>query len=226
MKLGVLFSGGKDSCLALLRASECHDVVCLITMRSINAESYMFHTPNIHLVPLQAEAMGLPLVEVETEGVKEEELLDLARAVEIAMDRHGIEGIVTGALASTYQATRVQRICDELDLWCFNPLWMREPGDIIREVVESGYKVMISGIFAYPLTEEYLGRIIDPDMVKELLEMERKYRINPSGEGGEIETTVLGGPGFSGRIEILETETEYRNYSGIIRVKRARRVEG
>ena len=225
MRLGVLFSGGKDSCLALQRARKHHDIVCLISIRSKNAESYMFHTPNIHLVSLQAEAMDLPLVEVETVGVKEKELQDLQRAVEIAVDRHGVEGIVTGALASTYQSTRVRRICDELDLWCFNPLWMREPGDILREVVELGYKVVISGVFAYPLPKEYLGSIIDEGMVGELLKMERRYKINPAGEGGELETTVLGGPGFSARIEILETEIEYKNYSGILRVKRARMVE-
>jgi len=41
----------------------------------------MFHTPNIHLAGLQAEAAGLPLVEVETAGEKEAELLDLKRAL-------------------------------------------------------------------------------------------------------------------------------------------------
>ena len=110
MKLGVLFSGGKDSTLALHMAAEKETVACLITVESKNAESFMFHTPNIDVTALQAEALGLPLVKVETEGQKEVELADLEHAIAEAKSRYGIEGVVTGAVESVYQASRVQRI--------------------------------------------------------------------------------------------------------------------
>ena len=61
MRLGVLFSGGKDSTLALHLAAEKEEVTCLITVVSKNKESYMFHTPNIDVTALQAEALALPL---------------------------------------------------------------------------------------------------------------------------------------------------------------------
>ena len=77
MRLGVLFSGGKDSTLALHIAANKEDVACLITLVSKNPESYMFHTPNIEMTALQAEALRLPLVSVVTEGQKEAELADL-----------------------------------------------------------------------------------------------------------------------------------------------------
>lgn len=222
MRSGVLFSGGKDSCLAMHRAAETNEINCLITVVSANPESYMFHTPNISLAPLQAEALGLPLVSEESEGKKEEELKDLERAVERAVEEHGIEGVVTGALASTYQATRVQRICDSLDLWCFNPLWLADPLDVLREVLEAGFEVMITGVFAYPLTEDLLGSIIDENVVRRLAEAEQRYAVNPSGEGGEIETTVLYGPGFRSRIMATDTEKSFRNYAGTLRIKDAR----
>jgi len=222
MRHGILFSGGKDSCLAVHRAGELHDVACLITVVSRNSESYMFHTPNIHLAELQAEAMEIPIVKVETAGVKEEELEDLRRAVRTGMERYGIEGIATGTLASTYQSTRIQRICDELDIWCFNPLWMRRPLDILNELVSLGYEVIISGVFAYPFTEKYLGKLLDEEMIRRLAELERIHAVNPSGEGGEIETTVLAGPIFKKRVELLRSEMEYRNYAGVFRVLEAR----
>ena len=75
MKLGVLFSGGKDSTLALHKTAEKEQVTCLITLRSKNPESYMFHTPNISLTELQAQALGAPLITKETYGKKEEEQL-------------------------------------------------------------------------------------------------------------------------------------------------------
>jgi hypothetical protein len=47
VKLGVLFSGGKDSVFACYRAMQKENVACLITLVSENEDSYMFHTPNI-----------------------------------------------------------------------------------------------------------------------------------------------------------------------------------
>ena len=70
MKLGILFSGGKDSCAALGIARRHGDVVCLLTMRSENPESYLFHTPNITLTELQAKAIGLPLLTGTTRGIE------------------------------------------------------------------------------------------------------------------------------------------------------------
>ena len=74
MRLGVLCSGGKDSLFACYRAMQEEKVACLVTLFPENPESYMFHTPNLHLVPLQAEAAGLPLVSQKSRGVEDEEL--------------------------------------------------------------------------------------------------------------------------------------------------------
>ena len=80
MKLGVLFSGGKDSVFACRRAMEKNQVACLITLVSENPDSYMFHTPNIRRTDLQAKALDIPLLTWPTHGVKEEELEDLSAA--------------------------------------------------------------------------------------------------------------------------------------------------
>lgn len=62
-------------------------------------------------------------------------------------------------------------------------------------------------------------------MVKELEKLEKSHKINPSGEGGEIETLVLDGPIFKKRLEIISSETKYSNYNGIYKIKEARLVE-
>jgi diphthine-ammonia ligase len=168
MRLGALFSGGKDSTFAIYKASKEHEVVCLISMISENPESYMFHTPNISLVKMQAEALGLPLIQAGTKGEKEKELKDLKRAISIAKQEFGLEGIVTGAVASQYQEERIGKICRELNLECINPLWKRDQVELLQELVKSGFKVIISGVFAYPLRKDWLGREMDKGMIKEL----------------------------------------------------------
>jgi len=224
VRLGVLFSGGKDSCYALYKAQKTDEVACLISVISKNKESYMFHTPNISLTKLQAEAIGIPLIQKSTEGRKEEELKDLKSAIRDAIGTHKIEGIVTGAIESVYQAKRVQKICNELDIWCFNPLWMKDQKELLHELVENGFHIIITGIFAYPLDEKWLGRKIDEKVIAKLAVLEEKYQMNPAGEGGEIETTVTDAPFFKKRVDIIESDIKAEGNSGVLVIKKAKLV--
>lgn len=224
MKLGVLFSGGKDSTLALHMASEHEEAACLITLVSRNLESYMFHTPNIHVTALQAEAIGLPLITKVTEGKKEEELKDLEHAITEAITQHKIQGVITGAVESVYQAERVQRICNHLDIWCLNPLWKRNQRQLLEELIEKHFNAIISGIFAYPLDETWLGKELNADLTGKLVDLEKKFGISPSGEGGEIETTVLDAPLFRKKIEVLDYTVEAKGNSGVFRITNAKLV--
>jgi ABC transporter with metal-binding/Fe-S-binding domain ATP-binding protein len=225
MRVGVLFSGGKDSCLALSKAMKEHKVACLITIVSKNPESFMFHTPNIGITKLQAEAMRIPLISFPTEGKKENELEDLKKAIVEAKEKYGIEGIVTGSVRSTYQSSRIEKICKELDLWCFNPLWLIDEIEELNEVKDSGIKAIVSGVFAFPLEKELLGKPIDEEFIKKMVVLKEKWKINPAGEGGEIETTVLDAPFFKSKIELIDTSIEYENYSGMFIINKARLVK-
>jgi ABC transporter with metal-binding/Fe-S-binding domain ATP-binding protein len=225
MRVGVLFSGGKDSCFACYRVMKKDDVVCLISIISSNEESYMFHTPNIALTKIQAQAMNLPLIIHETEGKKEIELKDLKKAIEIGKEKYKIEGIVTGAIKSVYQRSRIEKICNELDLKCFNPLWQIDQLTLLNELVSAGFKTIITGVFAYPFDETWLGREIDEKIIKELEGLQRKYKISPSGEGGEIETFVYDAPMFKKRIKIIKASKTYSKYAGTYKIEEAKLVE-
>lgn len=225
MKVAILFSGGKDSNYALYKAKEIHEPVCLVTLLSENKESYMFQTANVEITKLQSEAIGLPIIQRHTKGEKEDELEDLKIALLEAKKKYKIEGVVTGALGSVYQASRVQKICNELELWCFNPIWLKDQFELLNELVEQKFEVLISGVFAFPLDANYLGRKIDKEFIENMRELHEKHSINPAGEGGEIESTVLDAPFFKKRIEILDTIISYENHAGIFQIKKARLVE-
>ena len=118
MKLGALFSGGKDSVFSIDKALQAgHDVVCLITILSKNPESYMYHVPNIEYTKLQAEAMELPIITYETVGIKEKELIDLEVAILEAVEKFEITGLVNGAIYSNYQRRRIENHLPVIQGW-------------------------------------------------------------------------------------------------------------
>jgi ABC transporter with metal-binding/Fe-S-binding domain ATP-binding protein len=215
MRVGVLCSGGKDSLYAAFRARETgNDLACLISIESANPDSYLFHTPNIRLVGLQAQAAGLPHVRVRSQGEEEVEVLDLECAILAAKSEHGIEGIVTGAIRSVYQATRVQKVCSRHDLWCFNPLWLADEESYLERLLSSGFSVLITGVYAEPFGEAWLGRRLDESAVEDLKRIAIRYRTTLTGEGGEFETFVTDCPLFMKRIDVLNADSRYGNFRG------------
>ena len=203
MKLGVLFSGGKDSTYAAYLAGQNNELVCLITLHSKNLYSYMFHTPSISKTKLQAEVMNLPLIEVNTKGEKEIELNDLKDAIIDAKKKYKIEGIVTGAVESVYQASRIQKICDDLGLEVFNPLWQKNQIELLNDLIKNKFEVIIVAVAAEGFDTSWLGRKIDVNMIEELVKLNKKYGINPAFEGGEAESFVLNCPLFKKKLKVV-----------------------
>jgi len=200
MKLAILFSGGKDSTYALYLAKKFnHEITCLITLDSKNKDSYMFHTPVDNIDNL-AEKLRLPLIKFSTAGVKEKELSDLKKAIQAAIKKYKIQGIVTGAVASTYQSSRIQKICSELDIYCFNPLWQKNQIELLNELVANNFKFKIIKVAADGLDDSWIGKIIDKKSLPNLIELSKKYGFNPAFEGGEAETEIVDCPLFKNDI--------------------------
>lgn len=219
MKVAVLFSGGKDSCYALHLARKAgHQVVCLLTVISENPASYMFHTPNIRRTEAQAESIGLPLLTISTKGEKELELKELAALIKRAKKEFAIEGVVSGAIESRYQKTRIERICNSFGLKSLAPLWKTDQLTYLRRLLKDGFETVIVGVFAEPFDESWLGRRIDEKAVAELARLEKSHCIQPSGEGGELETFVLDGPGWNSRLVIEGSEKEFKNFAGTLTI--------
>ncbi len=222
MKTAVLFSGGKDSVAALYRAKMAgEEISCLITLTSQNSDSYMFHTPNITLTALQAKSAGIPIIEQITEGNPEGELVDLEDAILIAVERYGIEGLVTGAIRSVYQATRIEKICNRHGLWCFSPLWLIDEEKYLLDLIDKGFEIIIVGVAADPFNEEWLGKKINAALLERLKKLKQKYGISVAGEGGEYESFVIYAPFFSSKIDIIETQTSFHLDRGRYQILKA-----
>ncbi|WP_159429229.1 diphthine--ammonia ligase [Methanohalophilus halophilus] len=205
-KLGVLFSSGKDCHFAMYKMQDAgYPIKCLITVKSKNPDSYMFHTPNINMASLQSQAMGIPLLEQETAGEKEVELDDLKKAIVKAKKEYGIEGVVTGALYSTYQKERIENICSELGMHVYSPLWHMNQEEEMHKLLEEKFHFLFSSIAAYGLSNKWLGKEITKNEIEELVKLNGKIGLNIAGEGGEFESFVLDCPLYSKRIEIKKS---------------------
>ncbi len=218
MRVAVLATGGKDSALSLCHVlKEGHDVQCLVTMIPLRDDSWMFHYPNIQLVDLFAEAAGFPIIKNETGGVKEEELEDLKRVI----SKLDVEGVVSGAIASNYQKTRIEKICSELNMKSITPLWQRDPVKILDEILELGFEVIFTGIYAHGLDESWLNRKMDEEAVAQLIELNGKFGVSIVGEGGEYETLVLDAPFFRKRMVVIDSERVWKSNRGVLVIHKA-----
>jgi len=218
-KAAVLFSGGKDSCYAAYLAKKKYELTCLISIFSENKESYMFHTPSIKNTKQQAKSMNLPRIIQKTKGEKEKELKDLEKAIKKVKEEYHIQTIVTGAIDSKYQSSRIEKLCKKLNLKCYNPLWHKDEIKYLKELIKNKFKIIITGVFAYPLDKTWLGKKIDTEFIKEVENLKEKYKIHPAGEGGEFETFVLNCPLFRKELKIKNKKIYGKNYSWRMEIK-------
>ena len=217
MRTVVLFSGGKDSTYALFCAlQQGYDVRALVTIYP-QPDSMMFHYPNVDLTQLQAEAIGLPHAVKKTEKGEKEELSSLSSLLRGLK----VDAVVSGAVESEYQKQRIDMICEELGLLSLAPLWRKEPLALVREMIASGFEIVVTAVAAEGLGKEWLGRKLDAKAVGELAELQKSKGVHPLFEGGEGETLVTYAPFFRKRLVIEKAEKKWSGSSGMLQIKKA-----
>ena len=225
MRVAVLTSGGKDSTYSAWWATlQGWDVMAMITVGVSGGDSMMFQIPNTAIAGMHAASMGVPWLPVITQGEEDLEVLDLERAIAGKVPTTGsfleiwpksfeipeemaihegvleVDGIVTGALRSDYQKTRIERMCERLGIRSFSPLWHKDPLNHMSSLIEHGFEVIITSVSCEGLEEKWLGTKLDIVSLKELERLATENRFNLDGEGGEFETLVIDAPHFSKRI--------------------------
>ena len=224
LKLAALVSGGKDSIYAAyVMKKQNYGISCLVSIKSKNPDSYMFHTPNIDIVKLQSKAMDIPLIEQTTEGKKELELKDLEKALKKAKKEYNVEGVITGALFSNYQRERIEKVADKLSLKIFSPLWHLSQETEMREILNEGFRFIITKIAAEGLDKSWLCKEITEKDIDKLIELNKRIGINIAFEGGEAETLVIAGPIFKKELIIKDAEIIMENENtGLYKIKKVR----
>ena len=216
MKLASLFSGGKDSTYSIYKAKQIgHDIECLVTIFPKSSESQLLHFSTIELTKLQAKTMQVPQIVSELNSDKiEDEMNVLKTLLEKAKKDFQIEGIVHGGISSEFQKRCFESICKENDLKIVIPLWKTSPKEYMNDLINSGFKFILTSVSSDGLDETWLGKIISISDISRLSGLSEKYGFNLNFEGGEAETFVVDCPLYSHPIKITKSEKIWDGYRG------------
>jgi len=217
----VLFSGGKDSCLALFKAKkQGYNIKYLLSIIPSSYDSYMYHKPDLKLLKMQAKMLGIPLITQKSSAGKEEELKDLEALIKKAKLK--VDYIIIGGIASNYQAERIKKIAEDTGLKVIAPLWKFSSKKLWQELLRNKFDVIITKISCEGLGKEWLGKIVHKKEFFELEKLSKKYKFDLSFEGGDAETAVLYCPLFKQKIDIkfkTRSEGKYRHLLEIKEIK-------
>jgi uncharacterized protein (TIGR00290 family) len=196
------WSGGKDSLLACYKAiKEGHQIKYLLNFISDQYKRCCFHGIEANLIHLQAELIGIPLIQKEVGADMAKYETEFKEAVSETKVR-GIQGMVFGDVYLEEHKNWVERVCEDLEIVPIEPLWNHSPLEMMEEFIHLGFKAVVVSCKADILGKDFIGRLFDKDLLQEL----KMKNICPCGENGEFHTFVIDGPIFKRRIEILESE--------------------
>jgi len=234
MKTAILFSGGKDSTMALYWCLQnAYTVKYLVSAFPANPDSMLFHTSNIELVRLISEAIGIELIEVPINSTEDTgEIKELKKALKKLnsgkpenLKTRKLDAIAVGGVSSNYQGKIFSKMAEELGVDLIAPYWNVPHENLIQEAINAGFEIIFTSVSADGLDKSWLGRTLDLKAFEDLKKLKKTHRINIGGEGGEYCTTVIDGPMFQKKIKILEAETQFSGMSGKYLIKKAELVE-
>jgi ABC transporter with metal-binding/Fe-S-binding domain ATP-binding protein len=172
----------------------------------------MFQLQNTEIAEFQAKSIGVEWLKVKSSGIENDEIDELEDAIR---EFEGtLDAIVVGALRSDYQKTRIERMCERLNLISFCPLWHHSPTEHMNSLIEHGFDVRIVSVSSEGLDQRWLGEKITKESLEELTTLSNKFRFNLDGEGGEFETITLDAPHFKKAI-ICEGEKTWNGVRGV-----------
>ncbi|MCW4019478.1 MAG: hypothetical protein NWF00_12515 [Candidatus Bathyarchaeota archaeon] len=202
MKVVVHWSGGKECCLAYHKAvQQGHQVAYLLTFEY--AKPYVFHS--FPVMELQAQTLNIPLRKIKIKRAYE----DILKALTKLHDTEGIQGVVTGDIVGAgcaiVHSGYYEAMCKEAGLEFMMPN-LNPSGDtydILKEEIDLGLRPILNCINHDFFGEEWLGRKIDPNSLKELKALADEKGIDVCSEDGQgYHSEVVEAPFFKHNIRL------------------------
>ncbi|MCL4344263.1 MAG: diphthine--ammonia ligase [Nitrososphaerota archaeon] len=207
-----LLSGGKDSNFAMFEIYRRTGQLpcCAITVFT-EKDDMVFHYENTSWVKLQCASLGIPWIAVKS----------IEEGLDAASRNYDAKELVTGGIASNFQKRKFSEVAAKFNMKTVNPLWGIDQEYYMRQLPGNGFDYIIVKVASLGLGREWLGRKMDGDATEQLIKLSKRYRFNPSLEGGEGETFVLWMPLYRKRIRINDAEMVWEKDSGTYLIRSA-----
>ena len=190
------WSGGKDSCFALMQAiQQGYAPAVLLNVLNEAGKISRSHGIPAAILQLQAKAAGLPLQLVASSWTDyeikfTETLLQLKEEFHVT---HAVFGDIDLQAHRDWE----EKVCTKAGLTAVLPLWQQNRELLVSQMITAGIKTIIVSCNEV-MGPDFLGRLIDEACVNDL----RKIGVDVCGENGEYHTLVLECPLFKYPIEV------------------------
>lgn len=207
MKILCSWSGGKDSCFALMKAKEQGHVPAVL-LNVLNEEGKISRSHGIPsgILDAQAKAAQLPLHLIQSSWQEYEK--NFTAALQHLRVEFNTEAAVFGDIDLQAHRDWEEKVCSNAGLQAMLPLWQQDRETLVMQMLNSGIKTMITSCNE-KMGEAFLGRVLDEELVAMLKAMD----IDVCGENGEFHTLVLDCPLFANGLHVeVACKQKHDNY--------------
>ncbi len=199
MRAAMMFSGGKDSNLALHKAIESGiEIPCLLTI-TFDGKKFRAHPQK--LIALQAQALGIRHFFF---NANKPYLQDYRKALRTLIEKYQIEALVTGDLWLQSALKWSKKVIKPLPLKLITPLWKMPTDEIMQELTEKNFRSMVTCVISEKMQGSWVGKTITRRNLQEFKSACKKTNTDICGENGEFHTIMLDAPLYKKRIKITK----------------------
>lgn len=206
-RAGCSWSGGKDSCFALMQAVEQgYTPALLVNMMNENGQISRSHGLPASILQQQAAAMSLPLTATPSTWTDYEQ--NFVKVLKDASDKFAVTTMVFGDIDLQAHRDWEEMVCAKAGLRALLPLWQQNRKALVLQMLAAGIVCMITSCNTL-LGESFLGEYLTPALITRLEEK----GVDVCGENGEFHTIVIDCPLFKQPVELPScTRVLHDNY--------------
>lgn len=199
-KIACSWSGGKDSCFALMQAMEQGSTLeVLVNMMNENGIISRSHGLPLSVLQQQADAVNTPLIATPTSwGDYEKNFINTLRDIK---DHFEVSAMVFGDIDLHAHRDWEEMVCTKAGIRASLPLWQKDRKQLVYQMLDAGIETMIVSCNT-AMGEHFLGQIITESLILKLEDI----GVDVCGENGEFHTLVIDCPLFAKRIAVPESE--------------------
>jgi diphthine-ammonia ligase len=205
------WSGGKDSCYAMMQAvAQGMKPKVLLNMMNENGKVSRSHGLPLSILKQQAEKMKLPIVTIPATWNDYE--AKYIKALQEIKTEFELTAAVFGDIDLQPHRDWEEKVCEAVGIQAVLPLWQQNRIDLVNEMLSNGIETMIVSCNTN-MGKDYLGKIMTQELAQEL----EAKGIDSCGENGEFHTMVINCPLFSEAITLPKYSTQiYNDYCFVV----------